>query len=157
MLDCDMILQLWNIERAPDWPKCTKMIAKRATHCRCRMAEFPDVEQWRAALRELKRDKWWERKFGCTWRPNIDWLVRPGNLMAWIERAETRKERETPKEPEPEPVYICCVCGCEDTDERPVHRHMAGDWNAPFERKIVCDPCFKDGRSKYLENPNQAA
>lgn len=114
----EMLLALWSADRLQDWPKCLNMRDSRRAHAKARLKEIPDLDRWRSVIAFLKRDRWWERA-GQPWRPNIDWLLRPGKVMEYLEKLE-RYEPAKKIEPVPQAPIACSKCGIVEDLEKEI-------------------------------------
>lgn len=85
----------WNENRG-SLPACRELTIPRQKHCRQRLREQPNLDEWAKVIRFMAMDDFYSgRKPGSTWKADFDYLIRPGTRVKILERmsqAATRKD-----------------------------------------------------------------
>ena len=71
---------VWNDAAPKGLPRWKATPDDRKRHAKARLAEVPDLERWRVAIKAIASSKWHMGQNDRGWRANPDWLLKPGTL-----------------------------------------------------------------------------
>jgi len=85
----DALVRIWNAGRVPGPHVRDITPQRRAAYGRALKAK-PDLNHWRIVIQWLNRQKWCNAGGGenhPTWRADLDWLAKPGQLAKYLDKA----------------------------------------------------------------------
>lgn len=93
---------LYESNRNVDWQSCVGWNAKREAAANARLKEHPDLDDWRDAMDQLKRETWIGKPGEHQdWRPGIDYFLIPGKMLKWLEKSRSQKAAAFEEEEDP--------------------------------------------------------
>lgn len=94
----DEITKTWNETLPAGFPRIAVFGKERKTALRARFAEPFFRDNWRAALAKIPGSPFLSGENDRGWRANIDWFLRPGNVVRLMEGGYDKSGKLTPQE-----------------------------------------------------------
>ena len=105
----EKIKDLYN-ELCKSFPRCTVMSNERKKAVKARFSSGYTVEDFKTLFEKAEASSFLKGKNNSNWRPNIDWMVKPENMLKILEgnyddREATRRSYEAQDYGRPEDFY----------------------------------------------------
>lgn len=82
----DEVLEYWNtLAGRHGLPKISKLTPARKQRLKARIKEFPEIESWATAFKNIERSAFLRGDNDRGWKANFDFLLQPGSFVKLIE------------------------------------------------------------------------